>query len=142
MHGAIDPGGFKDVILFLATAAIVAPLFQRLRLRPILGLLVSIVPGTRYIPVERPADIAQLAEFGVVFLLFMIGLELSWERLRLMRRLVFGLGAGPVGGTTAVIALAAGLAGLPPAAALTIGAGLALSSTAIVMPVLAEHKRL
>src|ERR1700739_4408835 len=93
MHGAIDPGGFKDVILFLATAAIVAPLFQRLRLRPILGLLVSIVPGTRYIPVERPADIAQLAELGVVFLLFMVGLELSWERLRLLRGLMFSLGA-------------------------------------------------
>ncbi len=51
------------------------------------------LPWLDYVTVDNPQEIAQLAEFGVVFLLFMIGLELSWERLRLMRKLVFGLGA-------------------------------------------------
>jgi CPA2 family monovalent cation:H+ antiporter-2 len=58
-----------------------------------LGALSHTFPWLDYVTVDNPQEIAQLAEFGVVFLLFMIGLELSWERLRLMRKLVFGLGA-------------------------------------------------
>ena len=156
MHSAIDPGGFKDVILFLVTAAIVAPLFQRLRLSPILGLLLagvalgphglgqlaSIAPWTRYIPVERPADIAQLAELGVVFLLFMVGLELSWERLRLLRDQVLRLGAAQIVGAGLAIGLIALAAGQPAPAAAIIGVGLALSSTALTLPALAESHRL
>jgi len=85
--------------------------------------------------------VGQLAEFGVVFLLFMIGLELSWERLRLMRRYVFGLGALQVGLCLTAIAGVALAVGLPPAAAAAVGAALSLSSTAVVMPILAERKR-
>jgi CPA2 family monovalent cation:H+ antiporter-2 len=77
----------------------------------------------------------------VVFLLFMIGLELSWERLRRMRRLVFGLGALQVGLGLCVTAAAAMAFGQTAGAAIAIGAALALSSTAIVMPILTEQKR-
>lgn len=155
MEGHDIPGGYKDVVLFLATAGIIVPLFRRWRISPILGFLGAGVvlgpsglgalsdrlPWLRFVTIGNPQEVAQLAEFGVVFLLFMIGLELSWERLRLMRRYVFGLGALQVGLCMAAIAGVALTAGLPPAAAAAVGAALSLSSTAVVMPILAERKR-
>src|SRR5436189_4140379 len=104
---AVQPAAYKDVVLFLATAGIVVPLFRRWRVSAILGFLLAGVvlgpyglgrladqlPWLGVLTIENPGELAQLAEFGVVFLLFSIGLELSWERLRAMRRLVFGLGA-------------------------------------------------
>ncbi|MGR4862630.1 cation:proton antiporter domain-containing protein [Caulobacter sp. LARHSG274] len=152
----MSPADYKDLVLFLATAGIVAPLFKRLSINPILGFLLAgvilgpfglgslthIAPWLDYVTVDKPDEIAQLAEFGVVFLLFMIGLELSWERLRLMRKLVFGLGAAQVFGGAAVLGGAAMLLGQGPVAGLAIGAALALSSTAIAVPVLVERKRL
>jgi monovalent cation:H+ antiporter-2, CPA2 family len=152
----VSPESYKDLVLFLATAGIAAPLFKRLKINPILGFLLAgvilgpfglgrfipVAPWLNHVTVDKPDEIAQLAEFGVVFLLFMIGLELSWERLRLMRKLVFGLGAVQVIGCSLALGAAAMLMGLPPVAALTIGAALALSSTAIAMPVLAERRRL
>ncbi|HEX6860909.1 MAG TPA: cation:proton antiporter [Caulobacteraceae bacterium] len=155
MAAEVSPGEYKDVVLFLATAGVVVPLFRRWRISPILGFLLAgvvlgpfglghwagDVPWLGYFTVDNPDEIAQLAEFGVVFLLFSIGLELSWERLRAMRRFVFGMGALQVATCMAVIGTAAWLLGQPPAAAATIGAAMALSSTAIVMPILTEHKR-
>ena len=155
MEGHVEPGAYKDVVLFLATAGVVVPLFRRWRISPILGFLgAGVVLGpfglgsmAREVEwlgaftIDNPQQLAQLAELGVVFLLFSIGLELSWERLRAMRRYVFGLGALQV--TLCLTATAVGgyLAGLPTPAALALGAALALSSTAIVMPILAEQKR-
>ncbi len=155
MAAELDPENYKDVVLFLATAGIVAPLFRRLKISPILGFLgagvvlgpfglgalANQVPWLGAFTIENPAEIAQLAEFGVVFLLFMIGLELSWERLRLLRRMVFGLGALQVTVCTAVIGGGAYFLGQPILAAACIGAALALSSTAIIMPILADQKR-
>jgi CPA2 family monovalent cation:H+ antiporter-2 len=155
MEGHADPGAYKDLVLFLVTAGVVVPLFRRWRISPILGFLGAGVLLGPYglgqlahrigwlsaLAIENPQEVAQLAEFGVVFLLFTIGLELSWERLRRMRRYVFGLGALQVGASLALLAGAAAALGQPPAAALTIGAALALSSTAIVMPTLVERKR-
>ncbi|WP_436032907.1 cation:proton antiporter domain-containing protein [Caulobacter sp. LjRoot300] len=152
----MSPADYKDLVLFLATAGIVAPLFKRLKLNPILGFLIAGVvlgpfglgalsrsfPWLDYVTVDNPQEIAQLAEFGVVFLLFMIGLELSWERLRLMRKLVFGLGALQMIGCSLALGLIAMALGQPPVAALAIGAALTLSSTAIAVPVLVERKRL
>ncbi len=87
--------------------------------------------------------VAQLAEFGLVFLLFMIGLELSWERLVRLRRLVFGLGLAQVGVSTSVLAAIGHFwFGVAPAPSILMGAALAMSSTAVVMPVLAEGRRL
>jgi CPA2 family monovalent cation:H+ antiporter-2 len=150
-----EGGGYQDLVLFLATAGVVVPIFRRWKISPILGFLgAGVILGPfglgalqrtfswlHYFTIEKPAQIAQLAEFGVVFLLFAIGLELSWERLRTMRRFVFGLGVLQVAVCASVIAGACLLLGQSPVAAATIGSALALSSTAIVMPLLAEQKR-
>ena len=155
MAAEVSPGEYKDVLLFLATAGIVVPLFRRWNISPILGFLGAGVvlgpfglgaltdrlPWLAAVTVDNPKDIAQLAEFGVVFLLFMIGLELSWERLRLMRRMVFGMGALQVAASGGAIAAAAMMLGQSAPAAAAIGAALALSSTAVVMPLLAERNR-
>ena len=87
-------------------------------------------------------QIAPVAEFGIVFLLFMIGLKLSWQRLAIIGRLVFGLGALQVFGSAAALGALALILGKPPTSAAVLGFALALSSTAIVIPVLAEAKRL
>jgi CPA2 family monovalent cation:H+ antiporter-2 len=155
MAGEVSPGEYKDVVLFLATAGVVVPLFRRWKISPILGFLLAGVvlgpyglgalahraPWLRFLTIDNPAEVAQLAEFGVVFLLFMIGLELSWERLRAMRRFVFGLGALQVAICGAAVGLVAWILGLPPGWAGGFGAGLDLSSTAFVMRILTEHKR-
>ncbi|WP_312160963.1 cation:proton antiporter [Phenylobacterium sp.] len=155
MEGHVSPGEYKDVVLFLATAGVIVPLFRRWRISPILGFLGAGVvlgpfglgalsdnfPWLSYFTIANAGEIAQLAEFGVVFLLFMIGLELSWERLRLMRRWVFGMGALQVTLCLAAIALAGMTLGLDIAPAVAIGSALALSSTAVVMQILTEHKR-
>ena len=146
---------YKEALLFLATAGVVAPLFFRLRISPVLGYLLAGValgpyglgsldrraPWLNALAINVEA-IDRLAAFGVVALLFTMGLELSFERLRLTRRLVFGLGLGQVVVTTLALGAVAWALGLPPAAAATIGAALAMSSTAIVIPVLVESKRL
>ncbi|MFT4253887.1 MAG: cation:proton antiporter [Caulobacter sp.] len=156
MNHEVSPADYKDLVLFLATAGIVAPLFKRLKINPILGFLlagvilgpfglgrlIGIAPWLDYVTVDNPDEIGQLAEFGVVFLLFMIGLELSWERLRLLRKYVFGLGAAQVVGCSLALGVVAMLLGQSPVAALAIGSALTLSSTAIAVPVLAERKRL
>ncbi|HEX7884701.1 MAG TPA: cation:proton antiporter [Phenylobacterium sp.] len=155
MEGHVQPGAYKDVVLFLATAGVVVPIFRRWRISPILGFLSAGVVLGPYglgalahevewlnaFTIDNPGELAQLAELGVVFLLFTIGLELSWERLRSLRRYVFGLGALQVALCLSATAAAALTMGQPPAAAIAIGAALALSSTAIVMPILAEQKR-
>ncbi len=154
-HGAAA-GGYKDVILFLATAGVIVPLFKRLKLSPILGFLAAGValgpfglgalarslPWLDPLTISGETEIAELAEFGVVFLLFMIGLELSWERLRLMRRLVFGLGGAATVIPALLMSLLAHAAGQSWIASAGIGAALALSSTAMIMPALADAKRL
>ena len=86
--------------------------------------------------------IDRIAAFGVVALMFTMGLELSFERLRRMRHLVFGLGLAQVVVTTLILAAAAWRLGLKPPSALAIGAALSMSSTAIVIPMLVESKRL
>jgi CPA2 family monovalent cation:H+ antiporter-2 len=153
----VSPGDYKDLVLFLATAGIVVPLFTRLKISPILGFLGAGVvlgpeglgalaaraPWLDAFTVGRPEEVAQLAEFGVVFLLFTIGLELSWERLRAMRRLVFGLGGAQVAAGAALLA-GGGITvlHLRPLVAAILGLALALSSTAVALPALAERKRL
>ena len=156
MGPGVPAGGYKDLVLFLATAGVVVPLFKRLKISPVLGFLGAGVvlgpfglgrfggalPWLTAVTVTDPGEMDQLAEFGVVFLLFMIGLELSWGRLRRMRGLVFGLGLAQVALTAAVVFAVARFAHLSLPAAASIGAALALSSTAIIVPVLAERNRL
>lgn len=146
----------KDVVLFLGTAGVVIPLVKRLNISPTLGfLLAGIVlgpfaigalaadfPFLKYVSIASADEIAHVGEFGVVFLFFMIGLELSLERLKILRRLVLRYGAAQFLLTTGVIGLVAWLWGAKLIASLVIGAALAMSSTAIVIPTLAERKKL
>ncbi|HEY1735847.1 MAG TPA: cation:proton antiporter, partial [Methylovirgula sp.] len=107
------------------------------------GFLSALARGfTSIFALNNVAQIQPIAEFGVVFLLFMIGLELSWQRLVRLRRLVFGFGLIQVFGCAAALAGLAFLIKTPPAAALILGFALALSSTAIVIPDLADRKKL
>lgn len=130
-----------DVLIFLLAAVVVVPAFQRLRTSPVLGYLAAgIIVGPHGLAIIRDSESAHaLAEFGVVFLLFMIGLELSMERLRSLSRYVFGLGALQVAITGVLIAAAAWSFGVGTEAAIIIGCGLALSSTAFVIQLLIER---
>ena len=155
MGAELHGGEYGDVVLFLATAGVVVPILRRWRISPILGFLSAgvvlgpyglgalrpSVPWLRYLTIGNPLEMAQLAEFGVVFLLFTIGLGLSWERLWTMRRLVFGLGGLQVLICAAVISGGAAFLGLDAVPAVVTGVALALSSTAMVMPLLAQTKR-
>jgi len=156
MATSIDLHAYQEPILFLATAAIVVPLFHRLRVSPVLGFLgagallgpfglgrlVPDHPWVDWLTFTNPEGTSRLAEFGVVFLLFTIGIELSWQRLRTLRRLVFGFGSLQVALCTLAIGLFAFKVVGDITAAAVIGIALALSSTAIVVPVMAEQKRL
>lgn len=147
---------FREVIVFLVAAGVVVPLFNRLRVSPVLGFLVvglvigpfgmarftDALPWLHYVVIDEPEGVSALAELGVVFLLFMIGLELSIDRLWAMRRLVFGLGGAQVIVTGAFIALIASFFDNTVTAAMILGVAFALSSTAIVMQLLAENRRL
>jgi len=156
MNQPFDLAVYKEALLFLVTAGIVAPLFFRIRVSPVLGYLfagVALGPYGLGRLVEKAAwldafaltnvdSIKRIAAFGVVVLLFTIGLELSFERLMRMRRLVFALGLLQVVLSTLALGAIAYWLGQGPAAAVMIGAALSLSSTAIVIPVLADEKRL
>jgi CPA2 family monovalent cation:H+ antiporter-2 len=130
-----------QIILLLAVAVAVVVTFQRLRIPTSLGyLLVGIILGPHTAgPTVHVAEFKPLAEFGVVFLLFTIGLNFSLPQLHALRHQVFGLGTGQVVLTTLVIALIVWLAGLPVTAAIVIGAVFAQSSTTIIGSQLAEQ---
>ncbi len=130
-----------DVLVFLIAAVVVVPAFRRLRTSPVLGYLAAgILVGPYGLAIIRDTGNARtLAEFGVVFLLFMIGLEFSVAGLRLLGRYVFGLGGLQVGVTGAIIGAIAWALGANGEAALIIGGGLALSSTAFVLQLLTER---
>jgi len=147
--------GLKGLIIFLAVAGIVVPLFHRARIGTVLGFLVAgVVLGPhglgrfadtivwlRYVTFDDPERGALLAEAGIIVLLFLLGLELSLQRLWQLRRFVLGVGLAQVLLTTIAIGVAVRLTiGLPPAG-IVLGLCLALSSTAIVMQVLAEQHR-
>jgi CPA2 family monovalent cation:H+ antiporter-2 len=155
VNGSIDLSVYKETLLFLVTAGVVAPLFFRLRVSPVLGYLLAGVAlgpyGLGSINLKAPwlsaltinvEAIDRIAAFGVVALMFTMGLELSFERLKRMRHLVFGLGLAQVAVTTLILGAAAWGLGLSHPSALTIGAALSMSSTAIVVPMLVESKRL
>jgi len=134
----------RDALILLAAAVVVVPLFQRLRLGAILGFLFTgLMIGPAVLGwVDNKQEINQLAELGVVFMLFAIGLEVRPARLWLMRRLVFGLGGLQVMVTGLVLTGIAVLFGLRTGAAVIVGFGLALSSTAFVIQLLAERAEL
>src|SRR5215469_4989880 len=152
----LDTSFYKEALILLAAAGVVIPLFHRLHISSVLGfMLVGVVVGpfglaslAPYLPwlsaitITDPESIEPIAHLGVVLLLFMIGLELSFERLKVMRRLVFGLGFLQVVLCAAVLAGVAVLLGDSRISAAVIGLALAMSSTAVVVQVLSEEKRL
>ena len=133
-----------ESLIYLLAAVISVPLSRRLGLGSILGYLAAgIIIGPYGFALIRDAEhILHFAELGVVFLLFIVGLELKPSRLWVMRRMVFGLGATQVVVTAVAIALVAWSAGLSSNTAFIIGPILALSSTAFVLQMLAEKKQL
>ncbi|WP_270374679.1 cation:proton antiporter domain-containing protein [Marinicauda sp. Alg238-R41] len=154
-HGAGQEVWLKDVIVFLVAAGLIVPLLRRWKMSAVLGFLLAGIalgpfglgqfvprlPVLEYITISEPETAAPFAELGVLFLLFLLGLELSFQKLWQLRRAVFGIGGLQAFISAGLIAGAAWVAGLPPPAALTVGFALALSSTAIVMQVLAEERR-
>src|ERR1700704_1202661 len=152
MAAPINIDAYSDALVVLATAGIVVPMVRRWGLSPVLGYLaagamlgplglgsfIEAVPLLYWVTVVDAKNVAGIAELGVVFLLFVIGLELSYQRLLTMRRLVFGLGGLQVVLSAGVIGGVAALVGNEPAVAIILGASLALSSTAIVVEVLSS----
>jgi CPA2 family monovalent cation:H+ antiporter-2 len=132
------------VLILLASAVLVVVLFRFLRLPPLLGyLLVGVAVGPFALAwVPDTEEGRHLAEFGVVFLMFSIGLEFSLAKLFQLRRAVFGLGFAQVLLTLAAVLAAAAFAGVPWQFALAVGGALAMSSTAIVLRILAERIQL
>lgn len=130
--------------LFLAAAVLFVPLFKRLGLGAVLGYLaagLTIGPGGLGL-IGDVESILHVSEFGVVLLLFVIGLELQPSRLWHLRTAVFGTGGLQAVLTTAVLGVIAWSFDLPPVTALVVGFGLAMSSTALVLQLLGERKEL
>src|ERR1044072_4508822 len=147
-HGEFGTSGLSDALVILGAAGIVIPAFARIRISPVigfiligilvgpsgLGAMVARLPWLNYLTISNPEAIAPFAEFGIILLLFSIGLELSFRRLWGMRRLVFGVGAAELLLAAALIGVGIHLAGYHWIAAFALGIALALSSTAVVLP--------
>jgi len=145
----LDNKGFSDALVILGAAGIVIPAFARFKVSPVigfilvgmlvgpsgLGALVGQYPWLYHITISDAHAIEPFAEFGITLLLFSIGLELSLRRLWGMRAAVFGVGAAELLGCAAVIGAALFVAGDNWGGSLGLGLALALSSTALVLPI-------
>jgi monovalent cation:H+ antiporter-2, CPA2 family len=140
--------GLSDALVILGAAGIVIPAFARFRITPVIGFILvgvlvgpfglgALVPNTpwlSWVTISNPEGIAPFAEFGIILLLFSIGLELSFSRLWAMRSQLFGFGASQLLGAAALIAAALYAFGESYSAAIGLGIALSLSSTALVLP--------
>ncbi|WP_137863942.1 MULTISPECIES: cation:proton antiporter [unclassified Sphingomonas] len=141
--------GLSDALVILGAAGLVIPAFARVRISPVIGFILvgalvgpfglgSLVPTNPWlyhITISDAHAIEPFAEFGIILLLFSIGLELSFKRLWSMRTLVFGVGATELLGAGLILAAVLYLTGLSTGGAIGLGLALALSSTAIVLPI-------
>ena len=148
MATEFSTSGLSDALVVLGAAGIVIPTFARFRISPVIGfILVGILvgpsglgamaadlPWLRFLTISNPEAIEPFAELGVIMLLFAIGLELSFRRLWGMRRLVFGVGAAELILGAALIGFSIHLIGASWSGSIALGLALALSSTAVVMP--------
>jgi len=148
MHSPLDNPAFIDAIVILGAAGIVIPAFTRFRITPIIGfILVGLLLGPsglgslqgqyewlRFVTISDRESIEPFAEMGIILLLFSIGLELSFKRLWSLRRLVFGVGAAELLASGLIIGSVLYLLGQNAPGALGLGLALALSSTALVLP--------
>jgi monovalent cation:H+ antiporter-2, CPA2 family len=145
----LDSTGFSDALVILGAAGIVIPAFARARITPVIGfILVGVLVGPHglgawvrdhpwlyYVSITDPAAIGPFAELGIILLLFSIGLDLSFRRLWGMRQRVLGFGAAELIVSALLIAGGLMLLGRSSDAALGLGLALALSSTALVLPI-------
>ncbi len=141
MNEAAAP--LRDAVVYFTAVVVLVPLFARLKLGAVLGYLAAgVLIGPHVLSlVSDPASMGSLAEFGIVLLLFVIGLELKPSRLWALRRDIFGLGTLQVALCgLALSGVVLGLTGLSWQAAVVVGLPLGLSSTALVMQLLAERK--
>src|SRR5215207_357904 len=141
--------GLSDTLTILGAAGIVIPAFARLRISPVIGfIIVGMIAGPyglggftddqpwlQAITINDPEAIEPFAEFGIILLLFAIGLELSFRRLVAMRRMVFGIGAAELLLGALLIGGGLLLFGEPASSAVPLGFALAMSSTALVLPI-------
>src|SRR6185503_19534803 len=137
-------GFLQQALVYLTAGVIAVPLCRRLRLGSVLGYLIAgviIGPwGLRLI--SNPQTVLQFSEFGVVLLLFLIGLELNAQRVWALRRAIFGLGSVQVIATIGAVTAIAMALGQPLAVGLVAGMGIAMSSTAIGLATLSEKNLL
>lgn len=148
MHADFQTSGFSDALVILGAAGVVIPAFARFRISPVIGFILvgvlvgpaglgamaSKLPWLNYITITNPEAVEPFAEFGIILLLFAIGLELSFRRLWTMRRLVFGVGAAELLVCALLLGLAVTLLGESLSGSVALGLALALSSTALVLP--------
>ena len=148
MASEFSTSGLSDALVILGAAGIVIPAFARIRISPVIGfILIGVLvgpsglggmtgqmPWLNHLTISNPHAIEPFTELGIILLLFSIGLELSFRRLWGMRRLVFGVGAAELLLAAALIGVAIHIAGLSWLAAFALGLALALSSTAVVLP--------
>ena len=149
MQQEFGTSGFSDALVILGAAGIVIPAFARLKISPVIGfILVGMIVGPsglggltdefrwlNYFTISNPHAIDPFAELGIILLLFAIGLELSFRRLVAMRKMVFGIGAAELLGGAVLIGGALYLVGQPAQSAVALGFALAMSSTALVLPI-------
>ena len=153
MAAEFSTTSYSDALVILGAAGIVIPAFARIRISPIIGfILIGLLvgpaglgsiagkyPWLNFVTITNPDAIEPFAELGVILLLFSIGLELSFRRLWGMRRIVFGVGAAELLGAAAIIGLGIHLAGESVSGSVALGLALALSSTALVIPLVGTH---
>ena len=146
---SIESTGFSDALTILGAAGIVIPTFARLRITPVIGfILVGIIAGPFMLgaladsrpwletfSISDPQSIEPFAELGIILVLFSAGLHISFRRLKSMRKAVFGIGSAELLGCAALIAIGLIIADWPTQSAIAVGLALALSSTALVLPI-------
>lgn len=154
MAGEFSTSSYSDALVILGAAGIVIPAFARIRISPIIGfILIGLLVGPaglgslarehewlNFVTISNPDAIEPFAELGVILLLFSIGLELSFRRLWGMRRIVFGVGAAELLVSAAILGLGIHyFAGQGLTGSIGLGLALALSSTALVIPLVGTH---
>jgi CPA2 family monovalent cation:H+ antiporter-2 len=148
MEEQFSTSGFSDALVILGAAGLVIPIFARFRISPIIGFILigvafgpsglgsrtTTYPWLHYLTISNAHRIEPFAELGIVLLLFSVGLELSFRRLWSMRRIVFGVGAAELIGCAVIIGAGLHWIGQGIPGSIGLGLALALSSTAIVLP--------